>query len=234
MLQALQCINSQLTICLIFCSFVRTRPCAVSTTVRSSRWQWTLVCVSVQNSGPLCSMETTSTSPTCSQSSTRWARSPAFVVARVVIVEGRQFLPCGPYHTTCIGTSFSHVTHDHVHVQMYNCSVCLPRSECIHHSFHLLKHWGRISCVKSQSTFIFFFPRLQLTSLGAAASGLSELIVAINRSQDPYKLSDKIIPHLEILLKVDVNIDKSKQEKVRRRSKGRWLFFFPLRLRAGE
>ena len=54
----------------------------------------------------------------------------------------------------------------------------------------------------------FSFSSLQLISLGAASSGLSELIVAINRSQDPYKLSDKLIPHLEVLLKVDVNIDK--------------------------
>lgn len=54
------------------------------------------------------------------------------------------------------------------------------------------------------------FSSLQLISLGAASSGLSELIVAINRSQDPYKLSDKLIPHLEVLLKVDVNIDKGK------------------------
>lgn len=53
------------------------------------------------------------------------------------------------------------------------------------------------------------FPRSQLISLGAASSGLSELIVAINRSQDPYKLSDKIVPHLETILKIDVNIDKS-------------------------
>ena len=52
------------------------------------------------------------------------------------------------------------------------------------------------------------YSSFQLISLGAASSGLSELIVAINRSQDPYKLSDEIIPHLETLLKVDVNIDK--------------------------
>ena len=57
---------------------------------------------------------------------------------------------------------------------------------------------------------IFCSFSLQLISLGAASSGLSELIVAINRSQDPYKLSDKLIPHLEVLLKFDVNIDKSK------------------------
>jgi len=33
--------------------------------------------------------------------------------------------------------------------------------------------------------------------------------VAISRSQDPYNLSEKLIPHLEVLLKIDINIDKS-------------------------
>ena len=43
-----------------------------------------------------------------------------------------------------------------------------------------------------------------------ATSGLSELIVAIRRSQDQHNLLEKIVPHLETLLKVDINIDKSK------------------------
>ena len=33
--------------------------------------------------------------------------------------------------------------------------------------------------------------------------------MAIGRSQDPWDLSEKIIPHLEVLLKVDINVDKS-------------------------
>lgn len=49
----------------------------------------------------------------------------------------------------------------------------------------------------------------QLISQGAASSGLSELIIAIGRSQDPYDLSERIVPHLELLLKIDINIDKS-------------------------
>ena len=48
-----------------------------------------------------------------------------------------------------------------------------------------------------------------LIAQGAASSGLNELIVAISRSQDPYNLSEKLIPHLEVLLKIDINIDKS-------------------------
>ena len=50
----------------------------------------------------------------------------------------------------------------------------------------------------------------QLLSLGIATSGLSELIVAIRRSQDQHSLLEKIVPHLEKLLQVDINIDKSK------------------------
>ena len=51
---------------------------------------------------------------------------------------------------------------------------------------------------------------MQLLSQGVATSGLSELIVAIRRSQDQHNLLEKIVPHLETLLKVDINIDKSK------------------------
>ena len=51
----------------------------------------------------------------------------------------------------------------------------------------------------------------QLISQGATSSGLSELIIAIGRSQDPYNLSEKIVPHLEVLLKNDVtNNEKCK------------------------
>ncbi len=46
---------------------------------------------------------------------------------------------------------------------------------------------------------------LQLISQGAASSGLNELIVAIGRSQDPYQLSENIVPHLETIFKVQVN-----------------------------
>jgi RING finger/CCCH-type zinc finger protein len=49
----------------------------------------------------------------------------------------------------------------------------------------------------------------KLLSLGIATSGLSELIVAIRRSQDQHSLLEKIVPHLEKLLRVDINIDKS-------------------------
>lgn len=49
----------------------------------------------------------------------------------------------------------------------------------------------------------------QLISQGAASSGLSELIVAIGRSQDPYQLSEKVVPHLETIFKVPVSPDKS-------------------------
>ncbi len=35
-----------------------------------------------------------------------------------------------------------------------------------------------------------------------ASSGLSELIVAIGRSQDPQGLSEKLVPHLDALLKL--------------------------------
>ena len=54
----------------------------------------------------------------------------------------------------------------------------------------------------------------QLIAQGAASSGLNELIVAIGRSQDPYNLSEKLIPHLEVLLKIDINIDKSESPAV--------------------
>lgn len=50
----------------------------------------------------------------------------------------------------------------------------------------------------------------QLISQGAASTGLSELIVAIGRSQDPYQLSEKVIPHLEVIFKVPINSEKSK------------------------
>lgn len=49
----------------------------------------------------------------------------------------------------------------------------------------------------------------QLISQGAASSGLSELIVAIGRSQDPYQLSEKVIPHLEVIFKVPITAEKS-------------------------
>jgi RING finger/CCCH-type zinc finger protein len=49
----------------------------------------------------------------------------------------------------------------------------------------------------------------KLLSQGIATSGLSELIVAIRRSQDQHNLLEKIVPHLEKLLHVDINIDKS-------------------------
>jgi hypothetical protein len=49
----------------------------------------------------------------------------------------------------------------------------------------------------------------KLLSQGIATSGLSELIVAIRRSQDQHNLLEKIVPHLEKLLRVDINIDKS-------------------------
>ena len=39
-------------------------------------------------------------------------------------------------------------------------------------------------------------------SQGVASSGLSELIVAIGRSQDPQGLSEKLVPHLDTLLKI--------------------------------
>lgn len=39
-------------------------------------------------------------------------------------------------------------------------------------------------------------------SQGVASSGLSELIVAIGRSQDPQSLSEKLVPHLDALLKI--------------------------------
>lgn len=42
----------------------------------------------------------------------------------------------------------------------------------------------------------------QLVSQGVASSGLSELIVAIGRSQDPQSLSEKLVPHLDALLKI--------------------------------
>ncbi len=51
---------------------------------------------------------------------------------------------------------------------------------------------------------------MQLIAQGAAASGLSELIVAIGRSQDPYQLSEKVVPHLETIFKVPIGPDKSK------------------------
>ena len=54
----------------------------------------------------------------------------------------------------------------------------------------------------------------QLISQGAAASGLSELIVAIRRSQDPYNLSEKIVSHLEVLLKVGIAGDRSADKGV--------------------
>ena len=54
----------------------------------------------------------------------------------------------------------------------------------------------------------------QLISQGAASSGLSELIVSIERSKDSYKLSEKIIPQLEVLLRVDINIDKGQLDDV--------------------
>jgi len=54
----------------------------------------------------------------------------------------------------------------------------------------------------------------KLIAQGAASSGLNELIVAIGRSQDPYNLSEKLIPHLEVLLKIDINIDKSESPAV--------------------
>ena len=41
---------------------------------------------------------------------------------------------------------------------------------------------------------------MQLISQGMASSGRNELIVAIGRSQDPYNLSEKLVPHLEVLL----------------------------------
>ncbi len=37
------------------------------------------------------------------------------------------------------------------------------------------------------------------------SSGLSELIVAIGRSQDPYQLSEKVLPHLETILRLQVD-----------------------------
>ena len=46
--------------------------------------------------------------------------------------------------------------------------------------------------------------------MGIATSGLNELIVAIRRSQDQHNLLEKIVPHLEKLLQVDINIDKGK------------------------
>ena len=51
-------------------------------------------------------------------------------------------------------------------------------------------------------------PPSQLIALGAASSGLSELIVAIGRSQDPYDLSEHIVPQLECLLKLDFSAEK--------------------------
>ncbi len=44
----------------------------------------------------------------------------------------------------------------------------------------------------------------QLISQGATSSGLDELVIAIRRSQDPYSLSEKILPHLETLQRNDV------------------------------
>lgn len=55
---------------------------------------------------------------------------------------------------------------------------------------------------------------LQLISQGAASSGLSELIVAVGRSQDPYQLSEKVVPHLEAIFKVPIALDKSKCGRV--------------------
>ena len=73
-----------------------------------------------------------------------------------------------------------------------------------------------VSCglpVNGLLTIIHFVdcdPCTQLISQGAASSGLNELIVAIGRSQDPYQLSEKVVPHLEAILKVRVNPDKSR------------------------
>ena len=53
---------------------------------------------------------------------------------------------------------------------------------------------------------------LQLVSQGVASSGLSELIVAVGRSQDPYNLSEKLIPHLDALLKINVGVEKSTEK----------------------
>ena len=46
---------------------------------------------------------------------------------------------------------------------------------------------------------------VQLVAQGAASSGLSDLIISIGRSQDPYQLSEKVLPHLETILKVQVD-----------------------------
>ena len=66
--------------------------------------------------------------------------------------------------------------------------------------------WLAGTCSTSWSALI----SLQLIAQGAASSGLSELIVAVGRSQDPYQLSEKVVPHLETIFKVPVAPDKSK------------------------
>lgn len=38
---------------------------------------------------------------------------------------------------------------------------------------------------------------------------MSELTMAVDRSKDPYQLSDKVIPHLETIFEVPVSPDKS-------------------------
>ena len=64
-------------------------------------------------------------------------------------------------------------------------------------SLLLTRYWVFIQSL----TYYSLLSCMQLIAQGAASSGLSELIVAIGRSQDPYQLSEKVVPHLEVIFK---------------------------------
>ena len=55
---------------------------------------------------------------------------------------------------------------------------------------------------------------MQLISQGMASSGRNELIVAIGRSQDPYNLSEKLVPHLEVLLSSSTSAEPAPEKGV--------------------
>jgi RING finger/CCCH-type zinc finger protein len=52
----------------------------------------------------------------------------------------------------------------------------------------------------------------KLVSQGVGSSGLSELIVAIGRSQDPYNLNERLISHLDNLLKLNITSERTTEE----------------------
>lgn len=151
-----------------------------NTTLRLFKLPWREAYASPPISGPLYSMETSPTSPTCNPLLTRYTQP-----SMIAILNGIKVFQ---NHINSALFSFTH---------LFGCMTCFyfcPRS-----FFNLINNG---ECKILQELWLLLYLLCQLQTPASFAQSVQELTIALQRTGDPANLN-RLRPHLELLANID-------------------------------